>query len=86
MFEYKHPVYFIRDPEIIKKLTIKEFDHFTDHRLVIDEEVEPLFAKGLFGLTGQKWKGMRSFNLLFLKFYEFFDCRHASNIITGIYR
>ena len=57
MFEFKHPTYFIRDPDIIKRLAIKEFDHFTDHRLVLDEEVEPLFAKGLFGLTGQKWKG-----------------------------
>ncbi|KAL7031685.1 hypothetical protein ACKWTF_007101 [Chironomus riparius] len=60
MFEFKHPTYFIRDPDIIKRLAIKEFDHFTDHRLVLDEEVEPLFAKGLFGLTGQKWKDMRA--------------------------
>jgi cytochrome P450 family 9 len=67
MFEFKHPVYFIRDPEIIKKLTIKEFENFTDHRLVIDEEVEPLFAKGLFGLTGQKWKGMSSFEMVFIR-------------------
>ena len=67
MFEYKHPVYFIRDPEIIKNLTIKEFEHFTDHRLVIDENVEPLFAKGLFGLTGQKWKGMKKFECQYSK-------------------
>lgn len=57
MFEFRHPTYFIRDPEIIKRLTIKEFDSFMDHRLVLSEEAEPLFAKALFGLTGQKWKG-----------------------------
>ncbi|KAG5684348.1 hypothetical protein PVAND_013583 [Polypedilum vanderplanki] len=60
MFEFNHPAFFIRDPELIKKLAVKEFDSFMDHRLVLSEDAEPLFAKALFGLTGQKWKDMRA--------------------------
>jgi cytochrome P450 family 9 len=57
MFEFNQPTYFIRDPEMIKHLAVKEFDSFTDHRLILSKETEPLFAKGLFGMTGQRWKG-----------------------------
>jgi cytochrome P450 family 9 len=58
LFEFHHPAFFVRDPELIKRLAVKEFDSFTDHRLVLSEDAEPLFAKALFGLTGQKWRGM----------------------------
>jgi cytochrome P450 family 9 len=45
---------------MIKHLIIKEFDHFSDHRMVISEEADPLFGKNLVALTGQKWKDMRA--------------------------
>ena len=57
MFEFKYPAYFIRDPAIIKHLAVKEFDFFSDHRMIISEDVEPLFGKALFGMKGQKWRG-----------------------------
>ncbi|KAG5683846.1 hypothetical protein PVAND_013109 [Polypedilum vanderplanki] len=60
MFEFNRPAYFIRDPEMIKRLCIKEFDSFSDHRLILSKEAEPLFASALFGLTGQKWRDMRA--------------------------
>lgn len=42
----------IRDPELIKAVTTKDFEHFTDHREVFTAEAEPLWGKGLFNLKG----------------------------------
>jgi cytochrome P450 family 9 len=43
----------LRDPELIKMVTVKDFEHFLDHRAPISEEAEPLFGKGLFNLKGK---------------------------------
>lgn len=50
----------IRDPEIIKQVGVKDFDHFLDHRVKIDEVIEPMFGRNLFSLRGQKWRDMRA--------------------------
>lgn len=49
----------IKDPELIKEITVKEFDHFVDHRGIIREDSDPLLAN-LFFLTGLKWREMRA--------------------------
>ncbi|XP_019532375.3 probable cytochrome P450 9f2 [Aedes albopictus] len=58
------PLYVLRDPELIKKIAIKDFDHFTDHRPIFgsDHGDHPnlIACKALFVLTGQKWKTMRA--------------------------
>ncbi|KAJ9573562.1 hypothetical protein L9F63_009047, partial [Diploptera punctata] len=59
-FSFMQPIMLLRDPELIKTITIKDFDHFTDHRCFFDESYEPLWAKTLFNLTGKRWKDMRS--------------------------
>lgn len=59
-FDFLSPVYMIRDPELIKKLAIKEFDHFQDHKSVIGGDVDPMMGSTLISLKGQKWKAMRS--------------------------
>lgn len=45
----------MRDPELIKQITVKDFDHFTDHRTAIDPDLEPLFARNLFTLKGNSY-------------------------------
>jgi cytochrome P450 family 9 len=60
LFDFRTPIYFLRDPEVIKRITIKDFDHFVDHRTVFDEKVDPLFGNSLGALTGGKWKEMRA--------------------------
>lgn len=60
LFEYTAPVYVIRNPELIKKIAIKDFDHFTNHRITLDREVEPIFGRIMFFSRDQKWKDMRS--------------------------
>lgn len=47
----------IRDPKLIKKLAVKDFDHFVDHRVIVDESMDKMFGKALISLQGQKWRG-----------------------------
>ncbi|XP_011155385.2 cytochrome P450 9e2 [Solenopsis invicta] len=54
------PIVIVRDPELIKNIAVKDFEHFTDHRSFIDETVEPLFGKNIFSLRGDRWKEMRN--------------------------
>lgn len=44
MFDFRKPFYFIRDPEIIKQLAVKDFDHFENHRSFIDADADLLFV------------------------------------------
>ncbi|XP_023717578.1 cytochrome P450 9e2-like [Cryptotermes secundus] len=60
VYEFLNPIILLRDPELIKMMTVKDFEHFLDRGVPISEEDEPLFGKGLFSLKGQRWKDMRS--------------------------
>jgi cytochrome P450 family 9 len=60
IYQFITPTLMLRDPDLIKQITIKDFDHFLDHRSLVPEESDPLFGKNLFSLTGQKWRDMRS--------------------------
>lgn len=72
LFEFSTPTYFIRDPKLLKKLTVKDFDSFLDHKSFLGEDVDPLFGKALFSLQGQKWKGVWSLSWSILKIDFFF--------------
>lgn len=54
------PKYLIRDPELIKQIAIKDFDHFVDHSITIDHNIEPMFGRSLFMMRGQRWRMMRA--------------------------
>lgn len=54
------PVYIIRDPELIKQIGIKEFDHFVNHRTFVSEDNDPLLGRSLFVMRGDRWREMRS--------------------------
>lgn len=60
LFEFRRPLFFIRDPEMIKQLAIKDFDSFVDHRMVLDDSVDNIFGKSLIALRGEKWRHMRA--------------------------
>lgn len=57
-FEFREPVLFVRCPKMLKQLAVKEFDHFVDHRAIVNEEADPMLTKSLVGLTGHKWRGL----------------------------
>jgi cytochrome P450 family 9 len=57
MFEFRKPVYIIRDPKLAKQMAIKDFDYFVNHTVVMDDNTDKLFGKSLISLQGQKWRG-----------------------------
>lgn len=54
------PTYVIRDPELMKQITIKDFDHFVNHRTQIDVAHEPLMGRSMFMARDQHWRQLRS--------------------------
>ncbi|XP_011172811.1 cytochrome P450 9e2-like [Solenopsis invicta] len=60
MMDFGTPVVLLRDPELIRDITVKDFEHFPDHRSFVDEDLEPLFGKNIFALRGDRWKEMRN--------------------------
>ncbi|XP_055696953.1 probable cytochrome P450 9f2 [Phlebotomus papatasi] len=60
LFGFRQPMLLVRDPELLKQLTVKEFDHFVNHRDIMPTEGEPLFAKSLILLRGEEWREMRA--------------------------
>ncbi|EAA43283.1 AGAP012295-PA [Anopheles gambiae str. PEST] len=64
MFEMFTPMFVIRDPELIKQITVKDFDHFINHRPLMKADNSSnstaMFSKILFNLTGQRWRNVRT--------------------------
>lgn len=54
------PVYIIRDPELIKQITIKDFEHFVNHRTSVGETSDSLLSRSLFIMRDKRWREMRS--------------------------
>ncbi|CAH2980034.1 unnamed protein product [Chilo suppressalis] len=59
-YEFVNPMVVIKDIELIKKVAVKDFENFLDHRTLVDEETDPICGRNLFSLNGQEWKDMRS--------------------------
>ena len=53
-YQLMNPVLLLRDPELIKMVTVKDFEHFLDRQVPISEDAEPLFGKALFNLKGEQ--------------------------------
>ncbi|XP_055312523.1 probable cytochrome P450 9f2 isoform X2 [Sitodiplosis mosellana] len=60
MFDFRVPQFVVRNPETIKKIGIKEFDFFEDHRAFTDEKTDKLWGNSLFIMKGEKWRQMRA--------------------------
>ncbi|KAF2901229.1 hypothetical protein ILUMI_04957, partial [Ignelater luminosus] len=55
------PTLMIRDPELIKQITVKDFDVFPERQQFIPEGIDPLWDKNLFSMKGgQQWQDMRA--------------------------
>lgn len=59
IFDFRVPQFMIRDPDVIKKIAVKDFDHFEDHRSFTDP-TDKLWGNSLFFMQGQKWRDMRA--------------------------
>ncbi|XP_061390038.1 probable cytochrome P450 9f2 [Musca vetustissima] len=61
IFDQRQPMFLVRDPDLVKQIAIKDFDHFVNHRSIFgEEEGKNLFAASLFMMKDSKWKDMRS--------------------------
>lgn len=49
----------LTDPELVKRVAIKDFDNFVNHNELF-ADVDTLFGKSLFGMHNQKWRDMRA--------------------------
>jgi len=58
VYSFGTPSLLPRDPEVLKDILVKDFDHFYGRGRMFDEEAEPLDAN-LFSLSGSKWRNLR---------------------------
>lgn len=54
------PSYMIKDPELINRITIKDFDYFVNHFFQLDTSLDPLLGRALFSMANQPWRDMRN--------------------------
>uniref|UniRef100_A0A182N8E4 Cytochrome P450 n=1 Tax=Anopheles dirus TaxID=7168 RepID=A0A182N8E4_9DIPT len=59
-FDFLSPIYVVRDLELVKQICIKDFDHFLNHRIQLDENHDPLFGRALFAMRDTRWRTMRT--------------------------
>nr|CAD7587223.1 unnamed protein product [Timema genevievae] len=59
IFQSVTPILLLRDPELIKTVLVKDFDHFHDRGIPLNEKRNPLGAH-LITLEGSRWKKLRS--------------------------
>jgi cytochrome P450 family 9 len=54
VYQFMNPALLLRDPELIKMMTMRDFEHFVDRQFPITEEFDHLFGKSLFNLRGEQ--------------------------------
>ncbi|KAL9700708.1 hypothetical protein quinque_004149 [Culex quinquefasciatus] len=59
-YNYLSPVFYIRDPELIRRLWVQQFDHFANHGYFLDESKDRILGNQLHLLKGDKWHQMRA--------------------------
>lgn len=57
-FLLTQPTLFIKDPELIKNILVRDFSYFSDRVGYLDEKVDPMFGN-LFLMQVDKWRKMR---------------------------
>ncbi|KAF5297555.1 hypothetical protein FQR65_LT09986 [Abscondita terminalis] len=58
-FVISNPVVVIKDPELIKRILIKDFDSMGDKMLFNDDSYDPVFCNTLMGMNFTKWRNVR---------------------------
>ncbi|XP_054288447.1 probable cytochrome P450 6a13 [Macrosteles quadrilineatus] len=59
LIDIRKPCLVVRDPDLIKRIMARDFNHFMDH-MVIDIHPNDYLMNHLFHLRGQEWKEMRA--------------------------
>lgn len=53
------PALLVRDPDLVKRILVTDFEYFPNRGVLYDEEMDPIGA-GLFSMPGKTWKDMRA--------------------------
>jgi len=79
LFEGPEAVLFARDPELIKQITIKDYDHFMD-LLFTPVVTKDIYGNdlGLLNSTGEEWKKVRA------AFAPAFSPKNLKNVTKAI--
>lgn len=59
-FDLTKPVFMIRDLELVKQITIKNFDHFVNRRITIDVNSDPVGGRMMAFMHDEPWRQMRT--------------------------
>lgn len=59
IFSFDRPGLVITDLDLVKKITVKDFQYFINHVAALDKNVDPLFGRMLFFEKGKTWKHLR---------------------------
>lgn len=59
IIEFRSPVLVVKDPELVKKVMVKDFQYFVDRPIFMGNPKEYMMLH-LLNLTGQEWKDMRA--------------------------
>ena len=57
---FRRPTLFVLDPELLKNILVKDFDHFINRRVFEMGKGDPVFDNMLFNLENQEWKDLRN--------------------------
>lgn len=62
IFNIRNPVLLVLEPKLVKDILVKNFHHFHDNEFsdFINKDVDPLFGRNPFMLTGEEWKEKRA--------------------------
>jgi len=60
VYQFNTPLLVIKDIDLLKELTIKNFEHFNAHREMVPADVDTLFGNALFFLKGSKWRHLKT--------------------------
>lgn len=55
----REPCLFVSDPELVKKILVKDFDHFSERVVSNKSKNDPIGNCSVFGMRSPHWKNMR---------------------------
>jgi hypothetical protein len=58
-FSFDQPSLLVNDPELVKRILVKDAKYFVNRTQTADEQADPLTAKAIFALKDSKWRHIR---------------------------
>ena len=58
--ELGNPVLYIKDLDLLKRIFVKDFEHFVDRRIIDLDKSDKIFGNMLTNKTGREWKDLRA--------------------------